>query len=932
MINQSTPAGLPNGPSAAVAQEGPGHGHASLGRERRLRLWPTLVIGLLSTGCTPELQERVVAPKLAEAPGMVASPQVGRLSQLVSPKAYALDFTIDPSQKEFSAQATLTVVLKQRTKAFYVHARELSDLQGQLVSGANNRVTLSVEAESLLRIEFDTPLDAGEHSIEIRYKGLFTPDLAGLYRVKAGGLDYAFTQFEALDARRAFPCFDEPGFKARFTVSVTTAKENLVIANTRQLSDTAAGALQHTVRFAQTEPLPTYLVALAVGPFDLRETVIPANELRKTPIPLRGVAVRGKGANLEYAMKVSGPIVEELERYFGIPYPFDKLDLLAVPDFGAGAMENAGAVTFREQLLLLDAATATEAQRRAIFDVAAHEFAHQWFGNLVTMQWWDDLWLNEAFATWLGEKTVRRLNPGWETDLEFQGYTQSAMDADSLVSARVIRQPIQTEGDIGSAFDSLTYSKGGALIAMFERYTGEASFREGIGRYMKSYRFGNATTEQFLRSALFSQPTEVVDSFKQFLDRPGVPSVQLTKKCTGDKLDAVTVQVSRFLPLGSAGNSKSAWTFPLCVKTSDGRFCELVATKGEPMTITPKKPMKCPSFMLPNDGGEFYVRMAPSKGDVDNLLAAARQLSPRERLVLVDAVRSGFRSGSLGLEDSVAALLALANDPVDAVRFGGVDVLSFVAEMLEGSQRQSFEQKVATAYKPVWSKLGWERKEGDKAGNPEKDSLTRAQALFFMTQLARDPSLRKTATAKATAMLRSKEKLSLKGLDPELLEMVLTVGVEDGDLFDDAVAQLKLTDDPIVRRALILALGRAPGKTAAEKRVRLLLSDQLRANELGRLAFSGFESRRTARTSWEALRPRLAEVSAKLPEGARDRLAGIGAQLCETTFEAELRTAFEPMLEKIQGGKLAFDNALEANRICSAISNHHQSKAKSQSR
>ena len=414
MINQSTAAGLLNGP---VAKEG----HATVGRARRLCLWPALAVGLLSTSCTPEVQERVVAPKLAAAPGMVASPQAGRLSQLVSPKAYDLDFTIDPSQKEFSAQATLTVDLKQRTKAFYVHARELSDLQGQLVSGANNKVTLSVEAESLLRIEFDTPLEAGEHSIVIRYKGLFTPDLAGLYRVKAGELDYAFTQFEALDARRAFPCFDEPGFKSRFNVSVTTAKENLVIANTRQLSDTAAGTLQHTVRFAQTEPLPTYLVALAVGPFDVREAVIPANELRNTPIPLRGVAVRGKGANLEYAMKVSGPIVEELERYFGIPYPFDKLDLLAVPDFGAGAMENAGAVTFREQLLLLDAATATEAQRRAIFDVAAHEFAHQWFGNLVTMQWWDDLWLNEAFASWLGEKTVRRLNPSWETDLEFQG-------------------------------------------------------------------------------------------------------------------------------------------------------------------------------------------------------------------------------------------------------------------------------------------------------------------------------------------------------------------------------------------------------------------------------------------------------------------------------------------------------------------------------
>jgi hypothetical protein len=339
--------------------------------------------------------------------------------------------------------------------------------------------------------------------------------------------------------------------------------------------------------------------------------------------------------------------------------------------------------------------------------------------------------------------------------------------------------------------------------------------------------------------------------------------------------------------------------------------------------------------MLPNDGGEFYVRMAPTKADLDSLLGVAeRQLVPRERLALIDAVRSGFRAGSLSLEDSVAALLALADDPVDAVRFGGVDVLSFAAALLDGAQRATFEQKVAAAYRPIWSKLGWEQKPGDKASaaNPEKDSLTRAQALYVMTQLARDPALRKAATAKATTMLRSEEKLSVKGFDPELLETVLAVGVEDGGLFDDAVAQLKLTDDPIVRRVLLLALGRAPGKEAADKRIRLLLSDSLRANELGRLAFSGFESRRNARSSWAALRPRLAEVSAKLPEGARDRLAGVGAQLCDVGLEAELRAAFGPMLDKIQGGQLAFDNALEANRICAAISNHHQAKTRPQSR
>lgn len=884
----------------------------------------------------PEVPDHGKPPHTPAAAGLVFEPVEGRLSTKVRPVDYQLSFVIDPEKPDFTGRALVRVRVDEPTKAFTLHARDMKQISAALVDHADNAVTLTKGEGDVLRVEFRAALEPGEHVVAFDYAASFTSDLAGLYRVESGGVHYAYTQFEALDARRAFPCFDEPSFKARYGVTVRTPKSNHVIANTREVTNTVEGA-ERVVTFAPTELLPTYLVALAVGPFDIVDSVIPSTKLRKDPLPFRGVAVKGKGSQLAFAMEASGPLLTTLEEYFGIAYPFDKLDILAVPDFGAGAMENAGAVTFREQLLLLDPNTASESQRRAIVDVAAHEYAHQWFGNLVTMAYWDDLWLNEAFATWLGEKTVRSLHRDWETDLEFQAWSQSAMDADSLVTARVIRQPIKSDGDVESAFDALTYSKGGALIAMYERFVGEEKFRDGIRGYMKKYRFSNATTDQFLEAALAGEKPAVIDSFKQFLDAPGVPSVAAKATCTDGKLRAFDFEVSRYLPLGSSGDPKQAFKLPLCINSSSGRFCGVLDSAAGARSIKPTADgLTCPTFFLPNDGGEFYVRATPSGADVKALLGVLPSLSPRERLAVVDAVRSGFRKGTLSAADAESALLVLAKDPIDAVRFGGVDVLGFLDErVVPDASMGAFRKKVQAAYAPVWNSVGWQAKakaaawSKSKASPPdkavksnEKDSLTRAQAFYALAMIGRDAKLRKEAVAHAKAVLEHPS-LSISGFDPELLEGVLTVGVVDGGLFDLAVKALPKTQDAMLRRSLLLALGSAPGKEAAQKRVDFFFSGELRQNETFRFLLSWFADEDAARLSWDALKGRLPEIVQKVPEGARDRLPMMSDRLCDASREAELKGAFEPLLATIPGGALALSNALERNRICAAIVNHH---------
>ncbi|MGH3054687.1 MAG: M1 family metallopeptidase, partial [Gaiellaceae bacterium] len=366
---------------------------------------------------------------VVRAPDWTAAPVNdgdARLPDVATPTQYRLELTVDPAQPTFSGTVSITIQLRVPTSLIQLHARDLV-IRTAAAQRANGPPVAAVAVSGKnggLALLFSEPLAGGEHVIHIAFEGRFADGLVGLYRVPIAGQFYAFTQFEALHARRAFPCFDEPRFKTPWQITLRVPHGLVAASNTRIIAIRPDGAFD-VVRFAASEPLPTYLVAVAVGPFDVVNGA-------PGPVPLRVLTVHGKGPLAGYVLQRTPRILAVLSDYFGRPYPYDKLDLVAVPDFAAGAMENAGLVTFRETLILLDASRASVAEKYACESVVAHELSHQWFGDLVTMEWWDDLWLNEGFATWMATKVLMTTAPEFHANLDAVGETNEAMQADAL--------------------------------------------------------------------------------------------------------------------------------------------------------------------------------------------------------------------------------------------------------------------------------------------------------------------------------------------------------------------------------------------------------------------------------------------------------------------------------------------------------------------
>jgi puromycin-sensitive aminopeptidase len=409
-----------------------------------------------------------------------------RLPTDVKPRAYDAELRLDLNADRFEGELAIELALGAAQRAITVHAVGLEVTAATAQLGARTiaaKTTADGESETVT-LAFAEELPAGDLQVRIVYRGAFSPGLRGLYR--AGSI--AVTQFEAADARRLFPCFDEPGFKAVWRLRVGgVPNQAIAISNGSVIRDDNDGHGGRLLTFAPTPPLSSYLVALIVGPL----VASPVEVARDVPITTW--TTPEKRQLTAFAQDIAAAVLPRLEDYFGLPYPFGKLDQIGVPDFEAGAMENAGAVTFREVALLADPATAPLAVQKRVAEVITHELAHQWFGNLVTMVWWDDLWLNEAFATWMAYKIVDDWRPSWRIWMDFEAGKGAALALDAMVSAHPIRADVENAEQAGESFDAITYEKGGAVLRMLEGFLGADRFRDGIRLYMRRHREANAT-------------------------------------------------------------------------------------------------------------------------------------------------------------------------------------------------------------------------------------------------------------------------------------------------------------------------------------------------------------------------------------------------------------------------------------------------------
>lgn len=895
-------------------------------------------LALLSLGCGTQVTRVSSAPPATPEPARpeaVESPPIAAtvpLPEGVRPLRYDLVLAIDPAQTSFGGLAVIDVELARAQRDIVLHGRGLRVSEVTLAPEGGDaleaRFAVVDEELGLAAVRAPAPVGPGRVRLTLRYEADFDDALEGLYRVEQAGDRYAFTQMEPLGARKVFPCFDEPGFKTPFDLTLVVPEDHAAIANAPERSSEPAGEGRRRVRFATTEPLPTYLVALAVGPLDVVEAPpIGASDVRDRPVPLRGVAPRGRGPQLAYALEHTPRILASLERYFGIPYPYAKLDLIAVPDFSAGAMENAGAITFRDVLLLLGD-DAPVRQRRGFAYVTAHELAHQWFGNLVTMGWWDDLWLNEAFATWAETRSIEETFPEHRPDIAEMSTVLHAMEADSLASARQIRQPIENQHDIHNAFDSITYSKGNGVLSMFERWLGPEVFRRGVQRYLRAHAHGNATGSDFLSALSAEAERDVSAPFRTFLEQPGLPLVSVRAECAGGR-GRLTLAQSRYLPLGSTAEATRQWQVPVCVRYAVGgrvhRECTLLTEPAAEISLE----QGCPAWVMPNADGVGYYRFSLEPAALQALQRGGAALSVREQMALADSVEASFEAGRASIADTLGALEPFAARRERSLARAPMSLYTFAVErLLEGPGLERARRRAGRLYAAEVRRLGWQ----PRASEDPETRLWRAELLAFMAMTAQDAGVRREAARRGRAYLAMDRGggLEPEAVSPDLAELAVRVAAQEGgaEVFDRVLGLLADTTDPIERSRLVAGLGVAREPALRRRALDLVLDPRLRRNEAFRPLMAQVGDPAGAELAWAWLTEHYDAVVQRLGAGYAGWLPNAATGFCSEERAEVARAFFEPRVATTQGGPRNLAAAVETVRLCAARVEHAREGAR----
>src|SRR5580658_9588756 len=521
--------------------------------------------------CIPQKSRAVLATALLCLLAAAANPaHAQRLPKTVIPEHYTLLLTPDLKAATFSGVETIEVTLSEPADHITLNSAEIA-FQSVTITAAGNQQTALVSSDvEKEQTTFTVPsqLPAGKATIAIAYTGILNDKLRGFYLSKTAKRNYAVTQFESTDARRAFPSFDEPAFKATYDVSLVIDSGDTGISNGPIISDTPGpGAGKHTLKFLTTPKMSTYLVAFLVGDFK-------CSEGESDGVKIRGCATPDKVALTPYSVEVAKYVLHYYDNYFGIPYPLKKLDLIALPDFEAGAMENFGAITFRETAMLADPKTVSIAAQQNVAIDIAHEMAHQWFGDMVTMQWWDNTWLNEGFATWMENKPVAAMYPEWHMDQLVAAGEQSTLGIDAQPTTRAIRAKADTREEIEQMFDGISYGKASDVLLAVENYLGPETFRKGVHAYLAAHEYGNATAEDFwnAQSEVSHKPVDKI--MESLVAEPGAPILEFGPPAAGQ----VPVAQSRFfLSPGITPDPQQKWTLPVCFKAdAKKQDCEVL--------------------------------------------------------------------------------------------------------------------------------------------------------------------------------------------------------------------------------------------------------------------------------------------------------------------------------------------------------------------
>lgn len=815
---------------------------------------PVLLIALAACSSS----ERAKAPAKLATPAQLQQPTAPglRLPDGVTPLHYDLTLDVDPDRETFAGEVRIRVRLDRATDHVWIHADELDITSARHASGVLTELPL--RGDQMRAFSFGRIVAAGEVELLFTYTGRTTGDQEGLFRQRAGERWYLFSQGEAVFARRITPSFDEPRFKTPWRVTLVVPRLHAALANMPEVSQVAEGDRKR-ITFAETPVMASYLLAIAVGPFD----VVDAGTVGRQKVPVR-VAVRaGAGKQVAVVANKLPAIVDAIEAYLDEPLPVKKLDLVGVPQF-FGAMENPGLITFEEQILV----GKDSKQRIAYFThVTAHEVAHQWFGNSVTPAWWDDLWLSESFASWLGDKVTRQLGAFEDGALQAVLARREAVEADTGPTAIPLRRPIAGNADPDEAFDAIAYQKGQAVLATFEALVGTDVFRTAVRDYLRAHRDGIVTTHDVVSALTRATSADVGKAFEQYALQAGAPVVDLALRCDGKPTVIARARDRRLVPT--------------CVRPpgSAAATCALV---GDETAI----PLAggCPAWLDGNaQVGYYHVHWQ------DRAIAPPlAQLGPAARVVAGDDLAAEFHRGELSAKDAIAALRAL----LDGDAYAQLSALALAQEI---------DDVVDDRTRPAWS--AWLAPRVARARKHHKQPV--------VTQVFRELSEYLLPAHRLSADELRKARDLVERLitgdqfpDPAVLAIV---AAKNGDpLFDRIVDRARATRDAERRKHWLALLGAFPPAFAEPTAALAADKAELPIEDVWAALARYFERPSARPAAWRALRSHLDTFTKRMPDGVADFVEA-AASLCDPSSRDEVAKAFagNPALDRTLATTLA---------------------------
>ena len=837
-----------------------------------------------------------------------------RLPGGATPEHYSLTININFPTDSFDGDETINLQLSKPTTTITLNAVEI-DFHDVTVTAGGQTQTAKVSLDDKneqATFAVDKELPAGAAMVHIKYTGHLNDKLRGFYLSTYGGRKYEVSQMEATDARVAFPNFDEPAYKATFDMTAIVDKGDTAISNGEIVSDTPGPGDKHTIKFATSPKMSSYLVALTVGDWKCVSDHTDGVKVSVCTVP-------GKENLAQFPLAASKYILHYYNSYYGIKYPLPKLDNIAVPDFQAGAMENWGAIIYRETALLADDKNASVGDKQGVAETIAHEMAHQWFGDLVTAAWWDDIWLNEGFATWMTPHPLNQWKPEWLVGQGTVASSDHSIAGDSVLNTRPIHQEATTRAEIDQLFDGIAYGKTAAVLHMLESYVGPENFRAGVNLYLKEHAYGNATAADFWGAMARASKKPIDQIMPTFVLQKGVPFVDVQAKCDGGNT-TLKLSQKRYLdtPAEFSQPDEQIWQIPVCAKgvnaTSAGaQECFLLTEREQTFTMK-----GCSKFVFPDSSALGYYRFGYDSGSLRSLgNAVDTVLTPEERIALMGNEWALMRIGKHTMGDYLALGAQLKNTPgADLLATFGHRLDTVNEHMLTDADRPAFEAWLRSQFSPLLQQLGYTGKPND---NPE---VKQKRAILFegLGNLANDPEV--IQQAKVQVQQYMKEPNSVDGT---LAHAVLAVAARHGDpeLYNQFKAQMKNAKSPEQYYGYFYSLAEFTQPQLTKETLDWALTPEVRGQDLYiLLAMLGNPASQDA--TWSFMRAHFDELAKKTGGG----LGGVGIFLygaqgfCSTEKATEVQQFFEQ--HPFPGTERNQKVALESINNCVALRSQQQ--------